>query len=78
MFDLNEVDKYKYDPNDKAIHIKIAPGTEDWARVMNTAGTLKGVKPVKVARLLLRVGYLAFLKSERRRALDKTPNEGEE
>ncbi len=50
-------------PPDKAIYVKLTPGTELFNRVVACAEHLE-VKPTKAARILLRAGWAGYAKSK--------------
>lgn len=51
------------DPPEKAIFIKLTPGTELFNKVVLCSRHFE-VKPAKAARLLMRAGWLGYLKSK--------------
>jgi len=50
------------DPPDKAIYVKLSPGTELFNKVVMCSEHLR-VPPTKAARMLLRAGWIGFTKS---------------
>lgn len=70
MFDLARV-KTEATADAKPIIAKLSPTTDTWAMVAEVGKSLPHLKPAKVIRLLIRVGYAAFVKSERARGVRK-------
>ncbi len=56
------------DDTDRIIHIKIQPGTDDYNMVKHAHQFLNHLTMSKVARLLIRTGYLGFLRSIKRQS----------
>lgn len=68
MFDLARV-KVNRDASLKAIMVKLSPTTEVYAMVLEVGKSLPNMRHSKVVRLLIRVGFAAFIKSERERGV---------
>lgn len=66
MFDLARVE-VKPDETSKPIICKLSINTDVWAMVTDVRKSLPHLTAAKVTRLLIKVGYSAFVKSERAR-----------
>ncbi len=68
LFDLARV-TVKPNVKSKPIVCKLSVSTDVWAMVTDVHRSLPHLTITKVVRLLLKVGYSAFVKSERARGL---------
>lgn len=66
MFDLANVQAGS-DPGVKAIVVKLSPTTDLHAMVTAVNETIPNLKPTGVVRLLIKVGFAAFIRSQRER-----------
>lgn len=68
LFDLARV-TVKPDETSKPIVCKLSVSTDVWAMVTDVHKSLPHLTRAKIVRLLIKVGYSAFVKSERARGL---------
>ncbi len=68
MFDLARV-QLNTSADEKALTVKLSPTTDVFAMVAEVSRAIPSLSGPKVVRLLIKVGYAAFLKSERERAV---------
>ncbi len=66
LFDIAKVEASS-DPEAKAVVVKLSPTTDLHAMITEVNKTIPHLKPTAVARLLLKVGYAAFVRSSRER-----------
>lgn len=66
LFDIARVPRNTI-ASKKPYVVKLSPTTEVWAMVREVSKALPTLSPAKVVRLLIRVGYAAFIHSQRER-----------